>query len=355
MTRHRLLATPLLILALAAADAPPRPVRVAEVVLAPVVTPLILSGSVQARIQADLGFQVGGRIMSRPVDIGQHVKEGQILAELEPSDLAYAEESAAAGLRSAQASASQAEADLRRYETLGHNSPAYLPSEYDHRVSAERVAQARVVQAERQLALARRQRTYGTLAADADGIVTAVPAQIGQVVAAGQTVVALAHSDGIEIVADVPENRLDALRTAPDIAVKLWALPDLTLTARLRELGGLADPASRTFAVKLAIPDAPRDRLALGMTATVIVHRPGGLVAVLPAGAITDENGAPAVWVLDPATHHATKRRVAIAGYDQDGHVAVASGLKNGEKVITAGAQAITPDMALTEWAGPAR
>jgi RND family efflux transporter MFP subunit len=306
-------------------------------------------------VQADLGFRVGGKIVRRPVDIGQHVTAGQILAALDPVDLAYSAQSAEAGLRSAEASAAQAAADLRRYEQLGRSSPAYLPSEYDRRVAASQVAQANVTQAQRQLSLARDQVAYGTLTADADGIVTAVPAQIGQVMQAGQTVVALAHSDEIEIVADVPENRLADLRAASDIKVKLWALPDLQLRATLRELGGLADAASRTFAAKLSITDAPRDRLALGMTATVVVSRTGPDIAILPAGAITDQDGQPAVWVLDTTSHHATKRRVMVAGYDQDGHVVIGSGLNAGEKVVTAGAQAISAEMKLAEWAGAVR
>ena len=296
MLCKRMFFLPPILFALTAADAPPpRPVRVANVVFVEAQTPLILSGSVQAHIQADLGFRVSGKIIRRPVDIGRHVQAGEILAELDPADLSRGAESAEAALRSAQANAVQSEADLRRYQQLGSNSAAYLPSEYDRRVAVARVAQEAVVQAQRQLDLAHNQLSYGKLAADADGIVAAVPAQIGQVVAAGQPVVTLAHSEEIEIVADVPENRLEDLRHAASIDVRLWALPDLVLHASLRELGGLADPSSRTFAVKLAIPDAPRDRLALGMTATVTVNRPGHRVAALPAGALTDDAGSPAV------------------------------------------------------------
>ena len=361
MNRTRLAILPALVIALCAADAPPqmlpplRPVRVMTVSYVDVQTPLVLSGTVQARVQADLGFRVGGKIIRRPVDIGRHVKAGDVLAEIDPADLRLSEAAAEAGLRGAQASATQAEADLRRYQVLGPNSPAYLPSEYDRRLAAARVAQEQVIQAQRQLDLARDQRSYGVLTADADGIVAAVPGQVGQVVAAGQSVVTLAHSEEIEIVADVPENRLPDIRAAQDISVHLWALPDLTLHATMRELGGLADPASRTFAVKLAIPDAPRDRLALGMTATVNVSRSGGRVAALPAGAVTDEGGGPAVWVLDPTSHHATKRPVKISFFDRDGHVFVASGVSEGESVITAGAGAITPEMSLTAWAGATR
>ena len=359
MIRRRLLLLPFLLLAGAAvaADAPPavRPVRTMQVVFQPAELPLVLAGTVQARIQAELGFRVGGKIVRRPVDIGRHVKAGDVLAELDTADLSHAEQSAEAGLRAAQANAAQAEAELRRYQTLGNNSPAYLPSEYDRRIAMSRVAAEQVIQAQRQLALAHDQLSYGTLRADADGIVAAVPGQVGQVVAAGQPVATLAHSGEIEIVAEVPENRLEDLRRASAISVRLWALPDLDLKATVRELGGLADPSSRTFAVKLDIPDAPRDRLALGMTATVMVTRLGRPVAVLPAGALTDVEGKPAVWVLDTTSHHAAKRTLLIAFYDRDGHAFVAGGLNEGETVVTAGAGAINPEMSLTPWAGAQR
>ena len=361
MKSLRLACLPALVIALAAADAPPqvlpppRPVRVMAVSFIEAQTPLILSGTVQARTQADLGFRVGGKLIRRPAEIGRHVKAGDILAELDPADLQHSLESAEAALRAAQANAAQAEADLRRYQGLGPSSPAYLPSEFDRRLAAARVAQEQVTQAQRQLDLARDQRSYGVLTADADGIIAAVSAQIGQVVAAGQSVVTLAHGDEIEISAEVPENRLADLRRAPEIAVRLWALPDLVLHATLRDLAGLADPSSRTFTVKLSLKDAPRDQLALGMTATVTVSRPGGRVAALPAGAITDDSGSPAVWVLDPASHHASKRRVQVAFYDRDGHAFVAGGVNEGESVITAGAGAVTPDMPLTAWVGAQR
>lgn len=345
------LATPIA----AIADEAPQPVRTQTVVLTPQRLPLILSGTVQARIQADLAFRVGGKIIRRAADPGDRVTKGQILAELDPADLQHALESAEAALASAQANATQATADLRRYEQLGRTSPAFLPSDYDHRLAAARIAEAAVTQAQRARDLASDQRSYGTLTADADGIITALPAQIGQVVTAGQTVASLAHTDTIEIVADVPENRLDDLRHAGVIKVRLWALPDLTLTATLRELGGLADPASRTYAVKLTLSDVPPNRLALGMTAMVDVQRDGTPVAILPASAITDQNGTPAIWLLDPTTHHATARPVSIAAYDQDGHVIIAAGLNAGDSVITAGVSAITPTMTLTAWAGATR
>ena len=342
-------------LLLSAAGEAPRPVRVAIVVVAPVPSSLVFSGTVQARTQADLGFRVGGKVTARPVDVGDHVRAGQVLARLDQGDMQLSEEAAEAALQAAIADAARARADLRRYDELGRGSPAYLPSEYDTRSATSRMADARAVQAARQLALARSQNGYGALVADADGIVTALPVQVGQVVAAGQTVATLAHTDAIEVVADVPENRLAEAHQAADIGIALWAAPDQKLHGHVREIGALADAASRTFAVRVAVTDAPSGLLGLGMTATVTFGRPSPPVARLPATALTDHDGAPAVWVLDPARQRAALRPVELDGYAADGSVIVRRGLADGEQVVTAGAGQIESDMPLVAWAGAAR
>ncbi len=343
-----------LLLCMAATD-PPRPVRVATVTIAPIGSGLVFSGTVQARVQADLGFRVGGKIAARPVDVGDHVRAGQVLARLDSSDLILSEQAAQAAVQSAIADAANARVELNRYEQLGKSSAAYLPTEYDRRVSASRMADARLVQAQRQLELAHSQRLYADLTADADGIVTSVAAQVGQVVTTGQTIVTLAHTGEIEVVADVPENRLAAVRDADAVGISLWAAPGQMLHGRVREIGALADPATRTFAVKVRIMDAPPGLLALGMTASVRFGRPTPPVARLPATALADRDGVPAVWVLNTATQHATLRQVSVAGYGGDGSVIIQSGLAEGEKVITAGVQQIDPDMALVAWTGAAR
>ncbi len=316
---------------------------------------LTVSGTVQARTQADLAFRVGGKITSRPVEVGDHVRAGQQLAQLDPADLQFSKEAAEAALEAADADAANAQADLKRYEQLGRGSPAYLPSEFDKRTAAKRMANARVVQAARQSALAKDQRAYGALTADADGIVTALPVQIGQVVSSGQTIATVAHTAEIEVVADVPENRLAELRASPDAVISLWALPGTVLHGRVREVGALADAASRTFAVKVTVLDAPKDLIALGMTAAVSIGAAGPVLAALPASALTDQDGKPAVWVLDPAAHRAALRSVEVAGYGGDGSLLIRTGLAAGEQVVTAGVQQIEPDMPLTAWAGAAR
>ncbi len=357
MPRHPILLALLLAggLVLGAAGEAPRPVRVQTVAWVQVRPALTVSGTVQARTQADLAFRVGGKVASRPVEVGDHVRAGQQLAWLDPADLQFSKEAAEAALEGAEADAANAQADLKRYDQLGRSSPAYLPSEYDKRTAAMRMANARVVQAMRQAALARDQRAYGALTADADGIVTALPVQVGQVVSSGQTVATVAHTAEIEVVADVPEHRLAELRAAPDAVISLWALPGVVLHGRVREVGALADAASRTFAVKVTVLDAPGDLIALGMTATVSIGTAGAPLAVLPASALTDQGGKPAVWVLDPAAHRAALRRVDIAGYGGDGSLLIRAGLTEGEQVVTAGVQQVAADMPLVAWMGAAR
>lgn len=340
---------------LAGAGDAPRPVRVQAVALVPSRPVLTASGTVQARTQADLAFRVGGKVVRRPVEVGDAVRAGQILAQLDPADLQNQQEAAEAALLGAQADQANALAELRRYASLGTSSPAYVPSEQDKRVAAFRMANARMAQAQSQATLARDQRGYGTLRADADGVVTALPVQVGQVVTTGQTVATVAHTSEIEVLADVPENRLPAVRGAEAVEVRLWAAPGQVLRGRLREVGALADPASRTFAVRIALLELPPGVAALGMTANVSFGLAGAPVAPLPPGALADLQGKPAVWVLDARAGRAALRVVELAGYGPDGSVLVRAGLQAGEQVVTAGVQTLTPDMALAPWAGATR
>lgn len=351
--RHASLA-PALVFCLAAGE-PPKPVRVVTVAIEPLSSRLVLPGSVQARTQTELGFRVGGKVTARPVEVGDPVRAGQVLARLDQADLKLSEEAAEAGLQAAVAEAANARAELARYDRVGRNSPAFLPSEFDKRTTASRMADARVAQAARQVSLARSQHSYGELTADSNGVVTALPVQVGQVVAAGQAVATLARTDEIEVAAQVPENRLQEIKAAGDVAVTLWAAPGRVLHGRVREIGALADPASRTFTVKVAVPGAPSGLMQLGMTATVSFERPETPVARLPATALTDRDGKAAVWVLDPARGRADLRLVELVGYGGDGSLLVRTGLVSGEQVVTAGVGQIEPNMALTAWAGATR
>ena len=354
MMRARLFLAVPLVACLGAGD-PARPVRVATVSIQAMPSRLVFSGAVQARNQADLAFRVGGKVTARPVEVGAVVRAGQALAQLDAADLKLAEEAAEAALRAVLADAANARAELARYERVGRNSPAYLPSEFDKRTAAARMAEARTAQAARQFSLARSQSSYSALTADADGVVTSLPVQVGQVVAAGQTVATIARLDEIEIAANVPENRLAEVRGAGEVAIALWAAPGRAFRGRVREIGALADPTSRTFAVRVTVQDAPPGLMGLGMTATVAFDRPETPVARLPATALTDRGGKAAVWVFEPARQRAVLRPIEVAGYGGDGSLLVRSGLADGEQVVTAGVGQIDGDMALTAWTGATR
>ncbi len=342
----------LLLTALIAAGPAPKPVRVQPVVLVPGQAALTASGTVQPRTQAELAFRVPGKVVRRMVEIGDRVRAGQALAQLDPADLRLQQQSAEAARDAAEAEAANAQADLRRYSGLGKGSPAYLPSEMDKRGAAARMAAARLMQATRQAALARDQAGYGVLTADADSVITALPVQAGQVVAAGQTVAVLAHTNEIEVAADIPEGRVAGLRRDQAVSITAGAAPGETWHGRIREIGALADPASRTFTVRVTVLDAS-PQLALGMTAALRLEGASAMVAALPSGALADQGGRPAVWVLHDG--HAALRPVELAGYAPDGSVLVRAGLAAGEQVATAGVALLTPDMPVVAWAGAAR
>jgi len=337
---------------LGAADLAPRPVRVQTVRFTPSEQTLTYSGTIEARVQADLAFRVGGKIIERPVNLGDHVKAGQLLARLDPTDLRLSLEAQIQAVASDAADAANARAELRRYARLGQTSPAYMQSEYEKRQSASAMADARLAQGRRQLGQAQDQLAYAELRADADGAITSMPMQVGQVVSSGQTVATLAHSSEIEADVDVPENRLPDVRAADAVSVTLWSAPDHPLRGKVREIGALADPSSRTFDVRVTLLDPPPQD-GLGMTATVQFARAAGHpVALLPASALADSGGTPSVWVLDPAGARASLRQVAVASVSNDGVVAIASGLRPGEQVVTAGVDEIRPDMPLAVWSG---
>ena len=354
-----------------AGRAAPRPVRVQTVSFVPAQNAVTYPGTVQARVQAGIGFRVGGKVIERLVDIGDHVEAGQTLVRLDPVDTRIAQEADAQAVLAAEATAVNARAEFQRYQRLGRGSPAWLPSEFDKRRATLDGAEARLVQAQRQLTMASDQLGYTTLVADADGVITDLKIEVGQVVAAGQTVLTLAHAAETEIIVDVPENRLPDIRAAEAVTIRLWSQPDRTLPGRVREIGALADATSRTFAVKVTVlkPSAEvsgpgaanlgaskRVALGLGMTAAVrFEHKGEHSVAWLPASSVVAVNGTPSVWVLDPLAHRAVAHPVRVATWSGNGDVAVEAGVESGMQIVTGGAALLDASMPVTAWAGSVR
>jgi membrane fusion protein, multidrug efflux system len=281
------------------------------------------SGEVRARHESVLGFRIGGKMTGRLVDVGARVKPGQPLARLDPADARLA-------ASQAEANAALAAADLKRGQEL--KAKNFLSdAALDARQTAAKAAEA-------QAQLARNQAAYTTLVADAAGVVGAVLAEPGQVVAAGQGVFRIARDGEREVAIALPEAALSSIRPGSPASVALWA-DGKTYAGRVREIAPVADPATRTFAVRLTIVGAG-PTLPLGMTANVTFPRKGGDRIVVPLAAIFQQGQAPAVWVIgkDDAVQ---LRPVEVERYADDGAV-LKSGLDEGERIVAAGAFKLT-------------
>ncbi len=298
------------------------------------------AGEVRARSESALGFRVAGKITERLVDVGASVKAGTPLARLDARDLQLNSASLRSQLAAAQADVVQAQADYTRYNDL-YQKKFVSGAEIDKRKATLDVAQARLEQAKAQLNVADNQSAYAVLTADRAGVITAVEAEAGQVVAAGQTVVRLARDGEKEIQIAVPENRLPELKAAQKIEVTLWAVADKRYAGTIREISPGADAVTRTYAVRIAVADADAE-MRLGMTATVILQQAGGSgVVVLPLTSLYQQGANVAVWVVDAATQTVKLAPVKVGMFRED-TVTVVSGVKDGDVVVTAGVHKLT-------------
>jgi RND family efflux transporter MFP subunit len=325
----------------AACDAPkqaskesgPRPVMVTEIHYAPRAREQALPGVVKARIETDLAFRVAGKIAERLVDAGAEVKSGEPLARLDDTDFRLQLEQAEAERGSAKAALDQSEAEERRVATLARQGWA-ANSELDRIHSTADQARGALERADRAVTLARNALGYTTLSADADGVVSMVMAEPGQVVAAGASVLRLAHTSEREAAVAVPETLVDRVRANP-ARVEFWALQGVAVTARLRELSPNADPATRTYPARFTLLAAP-ENARLGMSLTVVLAADGAPVARVPVGAIFDLGQGPQVWIVDPASGALSAARVGVAGYVSD-WAFVTGGVAEGAKVVALG------------------
>lgn len=319
----------------AATETVVRPARVMEIAYRRESQSLVLAGTVVPRIESQLGFRVAGKIVRRAVDVGAVVQAGQLIAELDPTDYRLAVENARAAFAAAEGDYTRAKADHERYLQL-RNGAAFMQQTLDTRKSAAVTALGRMDQAKSQFESAEHNLAYTELRADADGVITAVQAEVGQVVAQGQSVAKLARTDELEIVVGIPEHRLQAARATGAASFELWSEPGKRHAARLRELSPSADPTTRTYPARFSVIDKPAF-IGLGMTATLAFERPDAQpVAEVPLAAIFQQGTRPAVWVVDKESGTVELRGVQIARWRND-TAAILSGVKDGELIATAG------------------
>jgi RND family efflux transporter MFP subunit len=339
-------------LSLAACSPPPAPqepvraVKVVTVGASSFQSMPEFAGEVRPRIESKLGFRVPGKLVRRQAELGQRVKAGQVLAQLDPQDLRLAADAARAQVAAAQTNRELAAAEFRRYAALKDQN-FISGAELERRETTLKSAQAQFDQAQAQLSAQRNQAGYATLVADVAGVVTGIEAEPGQVVSAGSPVVRIAQDGPRDVVFSVPEDKVAMVRAGSDVSVRVWS-GNRNLAGKVREVSASADPVTRTFQVKVAVegPDAP----ALGSTVTVLpqsLGHNGASVIKLPTSALRQEGTATAVWVLDPKTMTLRSQQIQVATADGNEAV-IASGLQPGMLVVSAGVHVLSPGQKVT-------
>jgi len=318
-----------------------RPVRLLQLSQHTGKTAFEFSGDVRPRVESRLGFRVGGKISARLVDVGAVVRKGQPLARLDATDLSLAEAGSRAQFDAARTDRDLAASDLKRYNELF--AKGFISAAEQHRRQATYdAAESRLKQAEAGLRNQSNQTGYSVLNADADGVVTAVDAEVGQVVTPGQPVIRVAQTAEKEVAIGLPEDQVDLLRGITDVTIRTWAEPDRALPGRVREISAAADPVTRTYATRVSIPNPPAD-LKLGMTAVVTFVRTGATPAIrVPLTALLQEQGRNQVWIYDPAAGTVKPVQVTL-GEPVGNEVEVRQGLAPGQTIVTAGVHLLKP------------
>ncbi|MGI6854529.1 efflux RND transporter periplasmic adaptor subunit [Mesorhizobium sp. 1B3] len=319
-----------------------RPVKVVEIANGGESRKLDYSGSVKARTEMNLGFRVAGKITERLVDIGDRVEPGEVLARIDATDYELAVRTAEANLVAAEKQVETAGLVKQRVEQLFAKKVA-SQANVDEAVLSHQQAVASRDAARSSLQQAMNQVAYGELKADRDGIVTALGADRGQVVAIGTPVVTVAVDDEKEIQIAVPEGDVAHFRPGKPVTVGFWTNDRLRLDGKVREVAGSADPRSRTFSVRISLPDDPR--VLLGMTATVraAIDTEEQMVSV-PLEALAEKDGKKIVWIVDRPTATVHSREVAVADFTANG-VRVTEGLRPGDIVVAAGTQFMAEEL----------
>lgn len=329
---------------------PEEPLRAVKLILvgaSPLQAGHEYAGEVRARVESRLGFRVAGKITRRAVELGQRVAAGQLLAQLDAQDYRLAADAARAQAAAAATQRDLAAADLRRFEALRAQN-FISGAELERREAQFKAAQAALDQAQAQLAAQGHQAAYTQLLADAPGVVTAVEAEAGQVVAAGAPVVRIAQDGPRDVLFAVPEDRVAAMQLGTPLTARAWQ-GGAPLAGAVREVAASADPVTRTYAVKLALAGGEAPPLG----ATVYVTPPAAGTAAapqvikLPTSALRQEGRGSAVWVLEPASMSVRSQPVQIATVDGNEAV-VASGLQPGQQVVVAGVHLLSPGQKVT-------
>lgn len=312
-----------------------------SVVVSPqAVNRLDYAGTIEPRIKAKLGFRVFGHVIKREVGIGDIVKKGQVIAMLDPLNLQLSVRSAKADLSSAEAQLRNAVTiERRQYELLQVNTVSQ--SDYDNALLARERAEAVVAKAQANLTKAREQLSYAELHAEFDGVITSVSAEVGQVLAAGETAFIEAQPEIRDAVIDVPEDEIFAITGGESFNVSLLLDPSIRASGKVREIAPQSDAKTRTRRVKISLANPPPP-FRLGTIVTATANTDVSPQIVLPQSAILHEGEITRLWVVDPKTKTVLRRTVTINNKDKSAtKVVILSGLQTGERVAIAGVHSL--------------
>jgi RND family efflux transporter MFP subunit len=318
--------------------APPiRPVL--SVVVSPEVTAKAgFAGTIEARYQSSFSFRVLGRIIARDVNVGDRVNKGTQLAALDPVPFELAVRTAEADLANAEAQLHNATATEERQRNL-FSQGATAKAQFEAAQHGLESAKAGVTRARANLDKAQEQLGYTKLHTDSDGVVTAVSAEVGQVVQPGQAVATVARPDVREAVVDVPDGIAGTLGIGVSFQVTLEADPTMQASGQVREVAPSADAATRTRRVRITL-DNPPEKFRLGTVVKAVAAAPVGAHIELPVSALFERDGKTMVWVVDDAKRTVSTRQVKIAARDA-GAVVVTEGLPPGTRVVTVGVHSL--------------
>jgi membrane fusion protein, multidrug efflux system len=316
-----------------------RPVRTVTVELREGGEAVSLTGEIQPRYQADLGFRVNGKILERPVDVGTQVKKDDLLARLDPQQYRQDLEVAKSEIAVAEAEVARSQnQEYRQRELLKNGYTTQV--QYDQALKTFKTAQAQLDAARARQIQASENLGYTELKADNDGVITAIGADPGQVVSAGQMVVRLAQPGEREAVFNIAEGAFKKRPTDPTVTVHLISNPEIETAGKVRYVSPQADPATRTYTVRVSLPDAPPQmRLGANVVGTVTLDQ--GQTVSIPGSALFQKDGKPAVWLVEKDKTVQLKP-IAVQRYQGDS-VVVGDGLAQGDVVVTAGVQKLLP------------
>lgn len=290
-------------------------------------------GEVRARFEPDLAFRIGGKVSKRLVEEGQRVKANQPLAELDAQDVRLQLDATRAQVAAAEANLQTVRSERDRYKAL-LDRQMVSHSQFDNAENLYRAGEARLRQIKAELTVADNQTSYTVLRAPQDGVVTKRLVEVGQVVAAGQTVFTLAADGEREVLIGLPEQSFNRFKVGQAVSVELWNQREQRFPGRIRELSPAADPRSRTFAARIAFTGG-KIPAELGQSAQVFIQADQAVPLSVPLSALTAENGNTYVWRLEPDD---TLKRipVQIGPYGQES-VPVLQGLAPADWVVAAG------------------